>query len=130
MRKTAQFIEEQKASVSVEPKRNKKGDRRGMPEKSRANLGPPRWKKGQSGNPGGKPGTDLAALYARRFFEAHPEGISKDMGNELKGFNAYGFSVLADRGYGKAEAKQQVEMTGADGTPLSITVRLVKAENA
>ena len=42
-------------------------------------------------------------LYARRFFEEHPEGISDSMAQDLKGFNAYGFSVLEDRGCGKVK---------------------------
>ena len=55
------------------------------------------FKPGQSGNPSGKPGTDLAALYARRFFEAHPEGISEKLKKNLKGLDASAYSKLADR---------------------------------
>ena len=39
---------------SVEqPRLNKRGDRRGLHPNSRANLQPPRWKHGESGNPEG-----------------------------------------------------------------------------
>lgn len=46
------------------------------------------------------------------------------MAQDLKGFNAYGFSVLADRGYG--EVKERHEHTGADGKPLEVTIRFVR----
>ena len=112
MQRTAQKIEEAKevkASVSTEPKKNRKGNGRGMHPNSIKNMRPKPWPKGVSGNPGGKPGTDLAALAARGFFEAHPEGIE---GLQVpKGFNAYAFSVLADRGYGKLKEKQEVNLT-------------------
>ena len=76
------------------------------------------FKPGKSGNPSGKPGTDLAALAARRFFEAHPE-IGAAMKRELRGFNAHAFQVLADRGYGKV--KESAEVNGNGG--FEITVR-------
>jgi hypothetical protein len=39
------------------------------------------------------------------------------MAKALRGFNAYGYTVLSDRGYGKVKDRQQVEHTGADGQP-------------
>jgi hypothetical protein len=129
MRRTAQFIEEHKAAISRAGTGKKKADKtdgRGKHPNSRkgkANLKPP-WSKGVSGNPSGLPGTDLAAVAARRFFEAHPEGISAQMSKDMKGFNAYGFSVLADRAYGKV--KDRIEHTGPDGGPVEVTVRLIK----
>jgi len=129
MRRTAQSIEEKKSAVSTEGSEKRKGVGRGKNPNSRkgaANLRP--YPKGVSGNPGGLPGTDLAAVYARRLFERHPEGISDNLARELKGFNAYAFSVLADRGYGKVKGHQRVEHTGADGAPIEITIKLVKAD--
>jgi hypothetical protein len=118
-----------KAVVSTESTGNRRaGSGRGRNPKSRKglkNLKP--FPKGVSGNPGGKPGTDLAAVYARRFFEEHPEGISPDMTSDLKGFNAYGYGLLADRGYGKV--KDHVEHTGENGLPLAITIKMVKVDS-
>lgn len=88
--------------------------------KSKRNLRPKPWPKGISGNPGGFPGTDLAAMYARKFFEAHP-GICPEMADELRGFNAYGFNVLADRAYGKV--RQQERMEHRD-EPSTVEVKL------
>jgi hypothetical protein len=50
------------------------------------------------------------------------------LGRELKGFNAYAFSVLADRGYGKVKEHQPVEHTGADETPLEIKIKFVNSD--
>lgn len=104
MRRTAQAIEEKK-SLSA-PRETK----RGRHPNSRANLKP--FKPGQSGNPSGKPGTDLAGLYARQLFERHPEGIDKPLSSELKGFNAYAYGVLADRAYGKLKETKEITLTG------------------
>lgn len=137
MRRTAQFIEAQKSAVisgEANGKRavKKPGIGRGNHPNSRkgkANLKHP-WPKGVSGNPGGLPGTDLAAQHARRFFEQHPEGIGEKMAEDLKGFNAYGYSVLADRAYGKVRETQRVEHTGAEGAPLEIKITLVRTKDA
>lgn len=125
MRRTAQFIEELKA-VGAEPSAKKK-KRRG-PGKPFKKGNEYAFKPGESGNPGGLPGTDLAAKYARELFERHPEGISGDLAVELKGFNAYAYGVLADRAYGKIKEKQEVEHTGKGGEPLKIVVELIDAK--
>jgi hypothetical protein len=72
----------------------------------------PPFQPGVSGNPGGLPGTDLAQKYAREFFEKHRDGITKEMAAALRGFNGYGFSVLADRAFGKLVEKQQIATVG------------------
>jgi hypothetical protein len=126
--KTAEFIEEQKAAVSTEGSGKKRGIGRGKHPNSRkgnANLKP--FPKGVSGNPGGLPGTDLAAIAARRIFEQNADSIIEGMATQLKKGNAYAFSVLANRAYGKV--KDRVEHTGADGVPLEVTVRLRKARS-
>lgn len=78
---------------------------------------------GQSGNPGGLPGTDLATQHARRFFEE--SGSIEGFAAKLpKGFNAHAFNVLRESAYGKA--KQQVELMGEGGGPIAVTVRFIK----
>lgn len=109
-RKTAQSIEEHKAVVSSEPNGKSEHGRGKHPNsrKGDANLKP--FPPGVSGNPGGLPGTDLAALIARRAFESNEREIAQGMVAQLRKGNAYAFSVLADRGYGKL--KEKVEHTG------------------
>jgi hypothetical protein len=111
LRRTAHFIEQRKAvdagkaveEVTPKPKRKPHPN-------SLKNLAPP-WPKGTSGNPGGLPGTDLAALAAREFFARHPS-ISAAMIRELRGFNGYGFATLADRAFGKVVDKQLIVSSG------------------
>ena len=105
------------------PSRKKKGIGRGNHPNSRKALRPKPWPKGVSGNPSGLPGTDLAALYARRFFEGKP--LPKHVIDGLKKFNAHAFEILANRAYGKLKESQ--EITGKDGKPIEVTVRLMKA---
>ena len=126
MKRTAQFIEENKEKSSAGKrlgKPRKDGKPRKINPKSLANLRPIPWKKGQSGNPSGLPGTDLAALSARRFFEQHP---TVEEFATPKGFNAYAFSVLADRGYGKLHEKHDVTVTGSLALKLEEARRRVK----
>jgi hypothetical protein len=136
MKRTAQKIEEAKEAKASEtetpePKRNKRGNLRGMHPNTlaaaRRNKGP-HFPKGVSGNPGGLPGVDMAALIARRTFEQDSESVAEGMAAQLRKGNAYAFSVLADRGYGKVKEKHEV--TGADGDPLAITIKLVKTNGS
>lgn len=128
-RRTAQSIEEHKSAVSAEPNgKNKRGNGRGKHPNSRkgdANLKP--FPPGVSGNPGGLPGTDLAALIARRAFESNEREIAQGMVAQLRKGNAYAFSVLADRGYGKI--KDRVSLEDPNGKPLSFTVKFVKPKS-
>lgn len=107
MRKTAQFIEEQK---NLE-----KGNKKQIPQntKTRGRKGNPNWKKGQSANPltqwkpgksanpGGRPKTDVAAVIARAILENNQEAAYKALGDALLKGNAYVFKELAERGYGR-----------------------------
>lgn len=72
---------------------------RGKHPNSLKNLRP--YAKGVSGNPGGLPGTDVAAVIARRVIEDNAEGIYQGFAKKLCSGDAHSFSVLADRGYGK-----------------------------
>lgn len=82
------------------------------------------FKPGQSGNPGGKPKNDLAKEIAQAIFENDADAIYKAFRKALLKGSAYTFKELADRAYGKV--KERIEHTGADGAPLSVTVKLVK----
>lgn len=95
---------QQKAALAFEPKRKPRG--RPFPKGNRIGH---RWKKGESGNPGGLPGKDLAAIAARRLFEAAGEG---NLPKIPKGFNAYAYNVLADRAYGKVAQGVDMNMNG------------------
>ena len=117
MRKTTAHIIEQRKTVDTEGVTPKQpiNPQTGKPchPNSLANLRPARpWAKGESGNPGGLPGTDLAAKYAREFFERHPRGITKAMIEELKGLNGYSWTQLADRAYGRVVEKHQIASVG------------------
>src|SRR5580693_9828098 len=79
------------------------------------------WKKGQSGNPGGRPKRDFAAEFARKILEANgDENLLNQYANgfakQLRKGNAYTFKELAERGFGKLVEKK--ELTGANGGPL------------
>lgn len=60
-----------------------------------------RWKPGQSGNPRGHRGEDISQIIARAVFEQNPEAIYKAYAKLLMKGSAFGFQVVAERGYGK-----------------------------
>ena len=92
--------------------------------RSLANLRPP-WKPRQSGNPGGRPKRDEAALLARAIFEHNPEAIYKAMLKALKKGSGTVFIALADRGYGKAP--HHVSFSEKDGGAIPVTVEGIDA---
>ena len=98
----------------------------------RQNLRP--WKKGQSGNPGGRPKRDLAAEIARAVFEKDPVALGEAMLAGLKKGNsgmARMFQVLSDRGYGKLTEHLQVDAQVSAGVAerLASARRRVKPAN-
>jgi hypothetical protein len=110
--RTAQHIEESKETVSQtrdnsKTKTSGRGGWRGSPN-SLKNLKP--YVPGQSGNPGGKPKVDHAQAIARAIFENDSEAIYQAFAKALRSGNAYSFSVLADRAFGKL--KEKVEHSG------------------
>ena len=132
MRRTAATIEEAKERKHTEGNVKKgrgrdKKPRKKYPhsEKQLAGLKP--WPKGVSGNPGGLPGTDIPALIARRMFEENPDIVYMGGLKALKSGSPYAFDVFANRGYGKV--KEIHELTGADGTPLEVTVKFVRPDH-
>lgn len=131
MKRTAQRIEEAKArkgsaadqrtkSKAAQPENSVKTRRRGNPDK----LKPFQFPKGVSGNPGGRPKNDFAAILARAVIEGNMQEAYQAFALQLRKGNAYALNVLADRGYGKV--KDRVALENPDGTPLAITVRFVK----
>ena len=91
---------------------------RGTHPRSLQNLRPP-WKQGECPNPGGKPKHDVASAFARAVIEGSLGAAFIGFTRQLAKGNAYAFTQLAERGYGKLIQKQ--ELTGKDGGPLEIT---------
>jgi hypothetical protein len=111
--------------VSTEGSGKKRGIGRGRHPNSRkgnANLKP--FPKGVSGNPGGLPGTDVAARIARLVFETDGAQIAAGMAKQLRNGNAYAYSVLADRAFGKI--KNHTELNGREGRAIDLMVKVVK----
>ena len=70
------------------------------------------WPKGFCPNPSGRPKRDRASEIAQEVFEKNPEAVYSAMAKALLKGNAYAFSQLADRGYGKL--KEKLELSGTD----------------
>lgn len=119
---------EQRNSLKAERKR-KPGARGPSPgykpkPSSLKNLAP--YPKGVTGNPGGLPGTDVAARIARHGFQLNEAAVYEAMTKELLDGKPYAFDVLAKRAYGAV--KERIEHTGLDGAPLAIKVELVNSD--
>ena len=84
----------------------KKKGKRGKHENSLKNLKP--YVPGVSGNPGGKPGYDVAAALARAVIEGAQEDAYAGLAKALAQGNGYVFKELADRGYGPMKQKIEV----------------------
>jgi Family of unknown function (DUF5681) len=108
MPKTADFIEEIKAAQdsAENTQSNKKRSKRG----NAARIAPWRWKPGQSGNPGGRPKNDVAAMICRAAFENNANAIYAGLSKQLIEGKPYALQVAGDRGYGKM--KETHEHTG------------------
>lgn len=96
-----------------------------MHPKSLENLKAHEFAKGISGNPSGRP-KDVASALSRLVIEENIEAAFAGFAKKLAAGDAYTFSVLSDRGYGKL--KQGIIHTGdEEGGPINanITVRFV-----
>ena len=80
------------------------------------NLKP--FRPGQSGNPGGRPKSDVAALLARRVFAENQSEIIAGLAKALRRGDAAVFKALADRAYGRLP--QPLAVTGDGGGPVEI----------
>lgn len=114
--RTADSIEESKAQKDPKDIDSKCSDH--APEqRGPEHLVRFRWKKGQSGNPGGRPKSDFAAEFARKVLEARDneellEEYATGFAKQLSKGNAYTFKELAERGYGKLKEKIEVTTNG------------------
>jgi hypothetical protein len=113
--RTAQHIEEasEKSSSNKSPRRRTAAGRAAQSEAGKKygikNLKP--WKPGcPSPNPGGRPKNDLAKEIAQAIFENDAAAIYQAYAKALRNGNAYAFTVLADRAFGKL--KEKIEHTG------------------
>lgn len=97
--RTANSIEGQKSS-EVEPNSLPKKAKRAQHPNSLKNLVAP-WKPGDVPNPSGKNGNDLAKEIAQAVFSQNGETIYKAMTKALNKGNAYAFTQLAERAFGK-----------------------------
>jgi hypothetical protein len=135
VRRTAQTIAEQQArdpqtsgERSASKPVNKAGNQRGMHPNSLAAIREHVFPAGTSGNPGGRT-KDVASALARKIIEDSIEESYEGFRRKLASGDAYAFSVLSDRGFGKL--KQGIIHTGDDeGGPINanITVRFVKPD--
>jgi hypothetical protein len=103
--RTADQIEENKAQ---KPQKTAKVSGRGNHPNSRAALTIAPFLPGVSGNPGGKPRTDVAAALARAVIEGCEGSAYMGLAKALCKGNAYVFKELAERGYGKLKEIKEV----------------------
>jgi hypothetical protein len=135
--KTAESIEEQ------EERKAARGDGDGLPSQASeqpsvkrklkkldaTRIAPWQFKKGVSGNPGGRPKRDWAADIARAVFENNAEALYKAFSKALRRGNAYAFKELADRAYGKLKDHVEYDLSPyRDESDEAIRARIAELE--
>jgi hypothetical protein len=125
--RTAQQIEENKEIFSTQGSR-RKGIGSGNHPNSRKQLRPKPWPKGVSGNPGGQPGTDVAAKISRQIFELNEAEVYQGLAAEVIAGKPYAFDVLANRAYGKVKETVDLNVTGTLRLASVIEQRRSKSE--
>ena len=99
--RTAQNIEAQSSAAGTQSSTRKKA-------KLTPEMEVRKWKPGQSGNPTGRNGKDVAQEIAKAIFTQNPELIYQAFSSALKKGNAYAFQVLSDRAFGKLKETKEV----------------------
>lgn len=118
--RTASSIEQANSASSEQaPKKAAHGKH----PNSRKNLVAP-WKKGESGNPSGKPGFDVAAYLCRKAIEQNQEEIYKGLSARLIAGEPYLLQVASDRGYGKLKEVREVTHVNQDIPDTDLQARI------
>ena len=95
-------------------------------------VNPALWKPGQSGNPSGRISDkkDIAKQIARAVFENNQEELYKAFASAALKGNAYAFSQLADRAYGKLKERVEYDVTEyREVSEKAIIERIAELEN-
>jgi hypothetical protein len=131
--RTAQQIEENKEKgFSSEQAPTKRKGRGGIPPggmrpNSLKNLVAP-WRPGESANPSGLPGHDVAAKIVRDVFKLNEKAIYEGMAAEVIAGKPYAFDVAANRAYGKVKETVDVNVSGRIELATAIEERRKKKQ--
>lgn len=122
---TAQTIEQKKAEQDSDGKPKRK-----MHPASLANLVAPWTSENRPKSPG-RP-RDCAAELSRKVIEQNEEEIYKGLAQKAMAGDAYAFSVLSDRGYGKVTQSLEVktELREMSEAELTAKLELLRKETA
>jgi hypothetical protein len=119
--RTADFIEETKSQKTEGVVRK---PRKPVSAKSLANLRPYKPGAEWTGNPGGRPKVDVAAILARAVVEESFAEAKEGLKAQLRKGNAYAFKEMAERGYGKLKEIKEVTHLHEDVPTADIEQRL------